>query len=138
LPFYLKITNINFKKQEIMNKAVFKEDPAKTYFSGEGCFINELFNEVNHSGGSIAKATVKPEMITENHLLSDTDEWYYILEGIGEMYLNGQSIGEVKRGETVHIPQNTPQYIKNTGTEDLVFLCFCTPAFKMEVYNKVE
>ena len=28
-----------------MNKAVFKEDPAKTYFSGEGCFINELFNE---------------------------------------------------------------------------------------------
>jgi mannose-6-phosphate isomerase-like protein (cupin superfamily) len=138
LPFYLKLTIIKFKKQEIMKKAVFKENPAKTYFSGEGCYINELFNEVNHSGGSIAKATVKPEMITENHLLSDTDEWYYILEGIGEMYLNGQSIGEVKRGETVHIPQNTPQYIKNTGTEDLVFLCFCTPAFKMEVYKKVE
>jgi hypothetical protein len=31
-----------------MKKAVFKEDPAKTYFSGEGCYINELFNEVNH------------------------------------------------------------------------------------------
>jgi len=138
LPFYLKLTIINFLKQEIMKKAVFKEDPAKTYFSGEGCFINELFNEVNHSGGSIAKATVKPEMITENHLLSDTDEWYYILEGIGEMFLNGQNIGEVKPGETVHIPQNTPQYIKNTGSEDLVFLCFCTPAFKMEVYKKVE
>jgi hypothetical protein len=67
-----------------MNKAVFLEDPAKTYFSGEGCFINELFNEVNHSGGSIAKATVKPEMITENHLLSDTDEWYYILGNVFE------------------------------------------------------
>jgi mannose-6-phosphate isomerase-like protein (cupin superfamily) len=138
LPFYLKLTIINFLKQEIMIKAVFKEDPAKTYFSGEGCFINELFNEVNHSGGSIAKATVKPEMITENHLLSETDEWYYILEGKGEMYLNGQSIGEVKRGETVHIPQDTPQYIKNIGSEDLVFLCFCTPAFKMEMYKKVE
>ena len=121
-----------------MNKAVFKEDPVKTYFSGEGCFINELFNEVNHSDGSIAKATVKPGMVTENHLLSDTDEWYYILEGMGEMYLNSQSIGEVQRGETVHIPKNTPQFIKNTGTEDLVSLCFCTPAFKMEVYKKVE
>ena len=121
-----------------MKKAVFKEDPSKTYFSGEGCFINELFNEVNHSDGSIAKATVKPGMVTENHLLSDTDEWYYILEGMGEMYLNGQSIGEVQRGETVHISKNTPQYIKNKGTEDLVFLCFCTPAFKMEVYKKVE
>ena len=55
-------------KQEKMNKAVFKEDPVKTYFSGEGCFINELFNEVNHSDGSIAKATVKPGMVTENHL----------------------------------------------------------------------
>jgi len=121
-----------------MNKAVFKEDPAKTYFSGEGCFINELFNEVNYSGGSVAKATVKPGMITENHLLSDTDEWYYILEGKGKMYLNGQSIGEVQRGETVHISRNTPQYIRNTGNADLVFLCFCAPAFTMEVYKKVE
>lgn len=120
-----------------MKKAIFKEDPSKTYFSGEGCFINELFNEENQSGGSIAKAIVKPGMMTENHWLSDTDEWYYILEGIGEMYLNGQNIGELKRGEIVHIPQNTPQYIKNTGTQDLIFLCFCTPAFKIEVYNKV-
>ena len=73
--------------------------------------FNELFNEVNHSDGSIAKATVKPGMVTENHLLSDTDEWYYILEGMGEMYLNSQSIGHVQRGETVHISKNTPQYI---------------------------
>jgi mannose-6-phosphate isomerase-like protein (cupin superfamily) len=121
-----------------MKKAIFKEDSSKTYFSGEGCFINELFNEENHTRGSIAKATVKPGMITENHRLSDTDEWYFILEGIGEMYLNGRSIGGVKRGEIVHISKNTPQYIKNTGTEDLVFLCFCSPAFKMKVYNRVE
>jgi hypothetical protein len=46
LPFYLKLTIINFLKQEKMKKAVFKEDPAKTYFSGEGCYINELFNQV--------------------------------------------------------------------------------------------
>ena len=108
-----------------MNKTVFKEDPAKTYFSGEGCFINELFNEVNHSGGSIAKATVKPGMITENHLLSDTDEWYYILEGMGEMYLNSQSIGHVQRGETVHISKNTPQKHRTRRSCVPVFLHAC-------------
>ena len=119
-----------------MKKAVFKEDPAKTYFSGEGCFINELFNEVNHSDGSIAKATVKPGMITENHLLSDTDEWYYILEGMGEMYLNSQNIGEVQRGDTVQIPKNTPQYIEKTGTDDLVFLCFARQPLKWKFIKR--
>ena len=105
-----------------MNKAVFKEDPEKTYFSGEGCFINELFNEVNHSGGSIAKATVKPGMITENHLLADTDEWYYILEGMGEMYLNGQSIGDVNGAKPFIFPRIRPNTLK---TQEQKILCSC-------------
>lgn len=120
-----------------MSLFIFKEDPEKTFFTREGCYINERFKELYVPGGSIAKAIVKPEMITENHLLTATDEWYYILEGIGEMYLNSQLLGAVKPGEIVHIPQNTPQFIKNTGTSDLVFLCFCVPAFSMEVYKKV-
>jgi len=135
LAFSLKL---KIFKNNQMSLSIFKEDSEKTYFSGEGCYINERFNEAHVPGGSLAKAILKPAMITENHLLTDTDEWYYILEGIGEMYLNGQCIGEVKSGEIVYIPQNTPQYIINTGTDDLVFLCFCVPAFDMAVYKKVE
>lgn len=120
-----------------MNNQIYKEIAEKEYFSAEGCFINELFNEAKNIGTSIAKATVEPGITTENHLLKETEEWYYILEGRGEMYLNGMMIGEVSKGEIIHIPENTPQCIKNTGTENLVFLCFCVPAFKLEVYEKI-
>lgn len=120
-----------------MNNQIFKENAEKEYFSGEGCFINELFNEANNNGASIAKAAVEPGMLTENHLLKETDEWYYILEGRGEMFLDGKMIGVVSKGEIVHIPKNTPQFIKNTETTKLVFLCFCVPAFKSEVYERL-
>lgn len=120
-----------------MNNQIFKEIAEKEYFSGEGCFINELFNEAEYNGASIAKASVEPGLTTENHLLKETDEWYYILEGKGEMFLDGKMIGVVSKGEIVHIPKNTPQFIKNAGTTNLVFLCFCVPAFKSDVYERI-
>jgi quercetin dioxygenase-like cupin family protein len=132
--FFLKL---NIFKNNLMSLFIFREDLDKTYYSGEGCYINERFNVPQVPFGSIAKAIVKPGMITENHTLTETDEWYYILEGLGRMYLNGQCIGDVHPGDIVHIPKNTPQYIKNTGKTDLVFLCFCSPAFNMVCYKKV-
>jgi mannose-6-phosphate isomerase-like protein (cupin superfamily) len=121
----------------MINK-IYKEIAEKEYFSAEGCYINELFNEAIKTGASIAKAIVEPGITTENHFLKETEEWYYLLEGRGEMYINGIMIGEVSKGEIIHIPSNIPQCIKNTGTENLVFLCFCVPAFNLDRYVKVE
>lgn len=104
----------------------------------ELCHITELFNTPEHPGLSIAQSRVEAGITTVNHLLRDTDEWYYMLRGIGEMFLNNQSIGIVTIGDVIIIPANTPQYIRNTGQEDLVFLCICKPGFTGGVYEEVK
>jgi mannose-6-phosphate isomerase-like protein (cupin superfamily) len=38
----------------------------------------------------------------------------------------------------VHIPAGVPQQIRNTGDDDLVFLCICTPQFQMDSYRDLE
>jgi mannose-6-phosphate isomerase-like protein (cupin superfamily) len=101
----------------------------------ERCFIRELFNSPLDDKGSIAQARVLPGVATANHLLLDTTEWYYLIQGTGKVFLNNQLTGTVKTGDTVHIPAGTPQYILNDGEEDLIFLCFCSPAFHPDNYQ---
>jgi oxalate decarboxylase/phosphoglucose isomerase-like protein (cupin superfamily) len=44
---------------------------------------------------SLAQARVEPGVCTANHLLKSTAEWYYILSGTGDMYIDNQLIGPV-------------------------------------------
>ncbi len=104
----------------------------------ERCHIIEIFNVAQHPGASIAQARVEPGVTTANHMLRDADEWYYILQGTGKMYLNEVLAGQVSAGDIVHIPADTPQLIRNSGAEDLVFLCVCVPGFRQEDYVNLE
>lgn len=47
------------------------------------------------------------------------------------MHLDGE-VREVGPGDTVCIPPRAVQYIDNTGTGDLVFLCIVDPAWRPE------
>lgn len=105
--------------------------------TAELCHITEIFNIAEHPHLSIAQSRVEPGITTVNHRLRDTNEWYYIQRGTGEMFLDSVSIGQVTTGDVVFIPANTPQYIRNTGLEDLLFLCVCTPGFRAETYETV-
>lgn len=104
------------------------------YATAERCHIIELLNHPMVPEASLAQARVEPGVCTANHALKDTAEWYYILRGTGAMYIDNELIGNVSAGDTVRIPPNTPQYICNTGSEDLIFLCYCTPPFSPENY----
>lgn len=108
------------------------------FFTPERCHIIEIFNMAQRPGVSIAQARIEPGITTANHLLQETDEWYYILQGTAEMYLNGKMIGNLSPGDVVDIPAGTPQFIRNTGTTDLVFLCVCVPGFRTENYLDLE
>lgn len=79
---------------------------------------------------SLAHAIVKPGMVSKPHKLK-TSEVYYILEGKGLMYIENES-KEVFSNQTIYIPPNSLQYIKNTGDSDLKFLCIVDPAWKVE------
>ena len=104
----------------------------------ERCHILELLNEVDDPSQSIARARVEPGVTTAWHQLKDTSEVYLILSGQGRVDLNEDESHELKAGELVRIPPNTPQRIENTGIEDLMFLCFCTPAFGDHCYESLE
>lgn len=117
---------------------IYPTDPQTEHPTPERCHITEIFNGPQHPLASFAQARVEPGVTTANHLLRDTEEWYYILSGTGDMYLNGELIGHVSAGDVVHIPANTPQFIGNPGLEDLVFLCVCVPGFREEVYMDAD
>ena len=87
-------------------------------------------NEPLPIGYSLAHARVKPGKVSYPHTLKST-EVYYILEGEGLMHIDDES-SKVLPGQAVFIPANSRQYIENTGTGDLVFLCIVNPAWRAE------
>jgi mannose-6-phosphate isomerase-like protein (cupin superfamily) len=80
---------------------------------------------------SLAEATLPPGAATEPHFHPNTEELYYLLRGTGRMRFP-ESEREVGPGDAIPIPPGAPHQIVNTGTEDLVFLCCCVPAYEHE------
>lgn len=79
-------------------------------------------------GFSLAHAAVLPGESSLPHRLKSS-EVYYILSGEGNMYINEAS-HLVRSGQTVYIPPDAVQWIRNTGTEELSFLCIVDPAWR--------
>jgi mannose-6-phosphate isomerase-like protein (cupin superfamily) len=79
---------------------------------------------------SLAHAVVKPGLTSQPHKLK-TSEVYYILEGEGLMFIDEES-EQVFPGQTIYIPPLAVQYIRNTGANDLKFLCIVDPAWRVE------
>lgn len=79
---------------------------------------------------SLAHATLKPGRASTMHALK-TSEVYYILEGRGMMHIDDET-REVEPRETIYIPPRAKQFIENTGSGDLKFLCIVDPAWREE------
>lgn len=80
---------------------------------------------------SIAHAVLKPGMSSLPHLLKESSEVYFILEGQGEMHIDNEK-ATVIQGQAVYIPPGSKQYIQNTGTDDLKFLGIVYPMWRKE------
>jgi cytosine deaminase len=80
-------------------------------------------------GCSIAHAHVPPGEATLPHFLRTATELYYILGGRGEMHIGAEQ-NPVFPGQIVLIPPGALQWIRNTGPEDLVFLCIVCPKWQ--------
>ena len=117
---------------------VIQQEESEEFPTTERCHILEIINAQDNRDYSLARARVEPGITTTWHRLNDTTEVYYILSGQGTVQLGEDFMHDVKAGDTVEIPPNTAQRIANTGVEDLVFLCYCTPAFGPEAYEELE
>lgn len=113
----------------------FQFDPAAEFYTDERCFINELSNSESDPECSIAMARIEPGITTEVHQLKGTIERYIIVEGKGRIESGSLAGTEVNQWDTVVIPADEDQSITNIGTEQLRFLCVCTPRFLPNNYR---
>ncbi len=100
----------------------------------ERCYITELLNSSSHPEVSVARARVRPDVTTELHRLS-VAEWYVVEQGSGLMQVGDNAAFEVRAGAIVAIPPHVAQRIRNTGSDDLLFLCICAPRFTIDCYT---
>jgi cytosine deaminase len=82
-------------------------------------------------GCSVAHAIIPAGEATLSHILKESTELYYILEGTGEMHI-GPEHAPVRAGQLVLIPPGVHQFIRNTGGGNLVFLCIVAPKWQAE------
>jgi mannose-6-phosphate isomerase-like protein (cupin superfamily) len=101
------------------------------FIAGDDSILRELL----HPGQaalqirySLAHAEVRPGRKTKPHKLKSA-EVYYIIEGHGLMNIDDKS-SQVGPECAIYIPPDSVQYIENTGTSDLKFLCIVDPAWK--------
>jgi mannose-6-phosphate isomerase-like protein (cupin superfamily) len=78
---------------------------------------------------SVAHAIVPSGGTTLPHVLKNSIELYYILEGEGEIHIGTRS-APVHPGQIILIPRGRKQYIRNTGSGNLVFLAIVTPKWQ--------
>ncbi|MFA5106698.1 MAG: cupin domain-containing protein [Patescibacteria group bacterium] len=106
------------------------------FIAGDKTLLRELLHPANDKTAirySLAHSIVKAGNSSVAHSLKTT-EVYYILEGTGIMHINDETAA-VAPGDAVYIPPNAVQYIENTGTGDLKFLCVVDPAWRKEDEN---
>jgi mannose-6-phosphate isomerase-like protein (cupin superfamily) len=121
-----------------MKESVHRTHGDGEYFFEEGCYILEMWNAPEDDAASIARARVRPGDATKWHRLKNIVERYVVMEGIGRIEIGDLPTREVGIGDVVVIPSNTRQRITNTGDNDLIFLCICTPRFIKAYYESLE
>jgi mannose-6-phosphate isomerase-like protein (cupin superfamily) len=78
---------------------------------------------------SLAEAVLRPGQATQRHYHAETEEIYVVLEGAGEMELEGD-VRVVGPGDAVLIPPGARHSIRAEGERPLRFLCCCAPPYR--------
>lgn len=110
-----------------------KLNHCEEFIAGDGTLLRELLHPDKQSielRYSLAHAIVPVGQTSIPHSLA-TSEVYYILSGHGEMHINEET-QRVEPGDTIYIPPNARQFIHNSGTDPLVFICIVDPAWRKE------
>ena len=107
-------------------------EQAEPFTTADGSTIRELLGlptaPVRHQ--SLAEATLAGGQATERHYHAQSEEIYYVVEGSGEMELDGDRC-PVSSGDAILIPAGAWHQI-TAGEERLRFLCCCAPPYRHE------
>ena len=106
---------------------------AEPFVTADGSTIRELCGLP--TGGtvnqSLAEASLEPGQSTERHYHAETEEIYFVLEGEGELELDGDR-ARVRPGDAAPIAPGAWHQIVNVGERQLRILCCCAPPYRHE------
>lgn len=108
-------------------------DRAAPFTTADGSTIRELLGPTTAPvrNQSLAEATLAPGQATMRHYHAKTEELYYVVEGAGEMEVDGER-ARVTPGDAVLIPPGAWHEIRADASGPLRFLCCCAPAYRHE------
>lgn len=100
------------------------------YLTKDGSEIRELMHPDLHASRnqSLAEARVPAGGSTLLHRHRNSEELYHVTAGSGMMTLGAERF-PLAAGDTVCIAPGIPHRVENTGSETLVILCACSPAY---------
>ena len=103
----------------------------KPFTTKDGSTIRSILDRTNApvEKQSLAEARVPAGSSTQRHFHKLAEEFYFILEGAGEMEIDGET-RTVRSGDAILIPAGAWHTI--TARETLRFLCCCAPPYAHE------
>jgi len=99
-----------------------KNSEIQSIQGNEGTIIKQIFHPHNTLNGinySLAQFTLESGKKSKKHKLTSS-EIYYVLEGSAILKINEDEYS-LEKNDSVYVPPNSEQFIKNIGTENLVF-----------------
>ena len=111
---------------------------AEPFTTADGSTIRELLGlpTAPVRNQSLAEATLQPGQATERHYHRESEELYYLLEGSGEMEIDGER-ASVGPGDAILIAPGAWHQIRADDGAALRFLCCCAPPYRhVETYFK--
>jgi len=120
---------------------VFKVRPSDRpeFLAGDHTRLREVFHPAKHPlklGYSLAHGTLGPGQRSKWHAL-DSSEVYYFIAWNGRFMVDDQ-VTSVEAGTTLYVPPGGKQSLENTGSQDIEFLCFVDPAWRIEDERLLE
>lgn len=103
------------------------------YITKDGSEIRELIHPLIHgnTGASIAEAIIKAGMKTHDHYHRKSEEIYLVMAGKGIMKRD-EEVFAIEKGVSVVLMPGVVHSVENTGQDNLVIICVCTPAYGHE------
>ncbi len=112
---------------------IIKLSECEEFIAGDSTILRELLHPDKQPLDlrySLAHAILPVGETSKPHSLR-TSEVYYILSGKGEMHIDDE-MKIVEPGDAVYIPPKAKQFVRNCGTESLVFIALVDPAWRQE------
>ena len=101
---------------------------AEPFTTNDGSTIRSLLDRSNAAVAhqSLAEATIEAGQATLRHHHRESEEIYYLVEGAGEMEIDGER-ARVTAGDAILIPPGAWHQIRADAAGPVRLLCACAP-----------